>query len=428
MSPPPGKRDAGKRHRAMPRSVDPNDLLSTSPGHLFQLFRNDVVRTRSQLVRASGLSRFTVALRVEALLRAGYLHAAGVDESTGGRRANLLVPNYEPRTILAADFGATHGRLAVLDATGAVLAESAFESRIDTGPAAVLGRAAVGLGTMLADTGRDPESVCGIGMGFPGPVDVTEARLVQPPIMPGWHDYPIREFMAKHFAAPVFVGNDANLMALGESRLHYPGAGSLVFVKVATGIGAGVVLGDRIWDGVDGGAGDIGHVKVPAAAGVRCSCGAEGCLAAVASGAAVARKLAGEGWPAATSRDVVSLVQDGIPDAVATTRAAGELLGEVLSTVVSLLNPEVLVIGGDMALTHEHFVLGLKEILYRRTPALTTRSLVVARSRLGDQAGVAGISALVTDEVFSARAVDAAIAALPQHVDPPAEEEVPVDA
>jgi predicted NBD/HSP70 family sugar kinase len=132
----------------------------------------------------------------------------------------------------------------------------------------------------------------------------------------------------------------------------------------------------------------------------------------VASGAAVARQLAEQGWDAVTSRDVVRMVQDGNPDAVSAARQAGQLLGEVLATAVSLLNPSVLILGGDMALTHEHFLLGLRETLYQRTQPLATRSLTVARSRLGDQASVQGIAAMVHDEVFSPTSIDAVIGRL----------------
>jgi predicted NBD/HSP70 family sugar kinase len=390
-----------------PRRERPSSLMSTSSGHLLQLFRTGTVSTRRELIQHTGLSRFTVTQRVESLLAGGFIREEGVGSTRAGRPPSLLRPNFAPRTILAADLGATHGRLAVLDGTGTVLSETALESRIDTGPAAVLGRVCSALATMLVDAERAPESICGIGIGVPGPVDPVSARLVQPPIMPGWHDYPIRDLVAKHFSAPVLLENDANLMALGEARQHYPGSRALLFVKVATGIGAGLVLGQHIFGGVDGGAGDIGHVKVTGAAGQRCNCGATGCLASVASGWALARQLTAQGWSAATSRDVVRMVQDGNPDAVAATRAAGRLLGEVLTTAVSLVNPSELILGGDMVLTHEHFLLGLKETLYERTQPLATRSLTVARSRLGDQAATTGIVAMVRDDVFSAEKVDA---------------------
>ncbi|HEU5416897.1 MAG TPA: ROK family protein [Streptosporangiaceae bacterium] len=388
----------------------PDPLLTTSAGHIFQLFRQGRVRTRRELMLLTGLSRSTVMQRVGALLTAGYLREGGTEASTGGRPPTALTPNDAAKTILAADLGATHGRLAVLDGAGQTLADKTIESRIATGPDAVLEFVCSALASLLEDSGRDPAQVCGVGVGLPGPVDGIAGRPVQPPIMPGWDDYPVREAVGRHFRAPVFVENDANLMALGEAALCYPDIHSLLFVKVATGIGAGLVIGGRVYNGVDGGAGDIGHVRVPAAEEHRCSCGADGCLAAVASGAAIARELKDRGWPTETSRDVVRLVQEGNGDAVKATRQSGRLLGKVLATAVSLLNPGALILGGDMAFTHEHFLAGLRESLYQRTQPLATRSLHISTSRLGDHAGVAGAAVMVRETVFSATAIDRALA------------------
>ncbi|HEX8094446.1 ROK family transcriptional regulator [Jatrophihabitans sp.] len=394
-------------------SGDGPAALSNSAGEVFQLFRAGIVRTRRELIQYSGLARSTVTGRVDALIEAGLLREAGENLSTGGRPPKILVPNLEAKTILAADLGATHGRIAVLDGAGTIIVETALESRIQSGPAAVLARLVRQWQKLLRRSGRELSSLCGIGLGLPGPVDAETGRLVQPPIMPGWHDHPIREYLGRHFDVPAFVENDANLMALGESQLVHPTLPSLLLVKVATGIGAGLILDGRIYSGAAGGAGDIGHVKVPAAAGLRCSCGAEGCLAAVSSGAALVRQLAAAGRAVSTSRDVVQLVQQGDPEAVALTRRAGQILGEVIATAVSLFNPSALILGGDLSLTDDHFLSGLREVLYQRTQPLAIRHLLVSTSKLGDEAGIAGAAALVRQEVFSAAAVDRALSRSP---------------
>jgi predicted NBD/HSP70 family sugar kinase len=296
----------------------------------------------------------------------------------------------------------------VLDGAATPLAERAIETKIDSGPEKVLDRACTILLELLEESKRKADTVCGIAIGIPGPVNSATFRPVQPPIMPGWHDFPIGEAVQSRIPAPVLVENDANIRALAESQLNHPDTACLLYVKVATGIGAGLVINGQIYDGVDGGAGDIGHIKVPAAAGHRCNCGAEGCLAAVASGSAIAGRLA-ERHGARSSRDVVRLVQNGVPDAVSATRDAGRLVGGVLSTAVSLLNPGVLVLGGDMAQTNEHFMLGLREVLYQQTQPLATRSLVIAASQLGDRAGILGGAILVRDHVFSPVSVNRAI-------------------
>jgi predicted NBD/HSP70 family sugar kinase len=388
------------------------ELTSTSAGHLFALLRDGLVQTRRQLAEATGLSRVTVTQRVDALIAGGYLREESDALSTGGRPPRRLVSDLASKTILAAALGATHGQVAVLDGSGATLAERAIESNIRSGPPAVLGRLAGQWKRLLVRAGRDARSVCGVGLGVPGPVNVDTGRLVRPPIMPGWDGFPIRDHLGAQFHAPVFVDNDANLMAIGESRLVYPHLPSLLYVKVGTGIGAGLVLNGRPFRGIDGGAGDIGHVKVPAADGLRCSCGLTGCLAAVASGWALARRLHEAGFADVhESRDVVELAHHGEPEAVAAVREAGLLLGEVLATAISLLNPSALVIGGDMASTHEHFLGAVREVLYQRTQPLALAHLQVSASQLGDLAGIAGAGELVRSEIFAPTAIDAALAA-----------------
>ncbi len=160
---------------------------------------------------------------------------------------------------------------------------------------------------------------------------------------------------------PVLVDNDANLMAYGEQRTGYPDCSAFVLVKVSTGIGAGVVVDGSVFRGIDGGAGDIGHIRVPEGAEALCRCGSYGCLAAVASGGAVARRLAETGVPAASGSDVRDLLASGHPEAVGLAREAGRRVGDVLATVVTLLNPGVLMIAGDLAGTP--FLTGVRELL-----------------------------------------------------------------
>ncbi len=246
------------------------------------------------------------------------------------------------------------------------------------------------------------QEVCGIGLAVPGPVDSDTGRVVQPPIMPGWDGFDIRGRLGRAFAeharsgaeVPVLVDNDANLMAYGEQRTGHPDCSAFVLVKVSTGIGAGVVDG-RIYRGIDGGAGDIGHIRVPAGAEALCRCGSYGCLAAVASGGAVARRLAEAGVPAASGSDVRDLLTAGHPEAAALAREAGRRVGDVLATVVTLLNPGVLMIAGDLAGTP--FLTGLRELLYQRALPRSTAHLDVVTSRLGERAGLVGAGALVVD-------------------------------
>jgi len=401
-----------------------------SAGELLELVRSGRATTRGALQQATGLSRATVGQRLDRLFRAGWLRegAGGpVDSPLGGRPSITLEFDDAHAVVLAADLDTRHGRAALLTLTGEILAEHTGVLVIDEGPEVVLGELGRWFAELLETAGRPADAVCGIGLAVPGPVDTDTGRVVQPPIMPGWDGYDIRGRLGRAFAehaglrtgmdaegagsgtgVPVLVDNDANLMAYGEQRTGYPDCSAFALVKVSTGIGAGMVVGGSIYRGVDGGAGDIGHIRVGADA--LCRCGSYGCLAAVASGGAVARRLADSGVPAASGSDVRDLLTAGHPEAMALAREAGRQVGDVLATVVTLLNPGVLMIAGDLAGTP--FLTGVRELLYQRALPRSTAHLDVVTSRLGERAGLVGAGALVVEYLYAPERAEERLAAL----------------
>lgn len=392
-----------------------------SAGDLLELVRSGRATTRGALQQATGLSRATVGQRLDRLFRAGWLRegAGGpVDSPLGGRPSITLEFDDAHAVVLAADLDTRHGRAAVVSLTGEIQAEHHGTLRIEDGPDAVLGELGGWFAELLEKAGRPAGSVCGIGLAVPGPVDSETGKVVQPPIMPGWDDYDIRGRLGRAFAehagggpgagVPVLVDNDANLMAYGEQRTGYPDCSAFALVKVSTGIGAGMVVGGSIYRGVDGGAGDIGHIRVGADA--LCRCGSYGCLAAVASGGAVARRLVESGVPASSGSDVRDLLAAGHPEAMALAREAGRQVGDVLATVVTLLNPGVLMIAGDLAGTP--FLTGVRELLYQRALPRSTAHLDVVTSRLGERAGLVGAGALVVEYLYAPERAEERLAAL----------------
>ncbi|MEO3777986.1 ROK family protein [Micromonospora sp. B11E3] len=394
----------------MPTRARPAGSQS-SAGHLLWLVRTGRARTRAELQGYTGLSRSTVTQRIDALRAAGYLRAAGVEGSTGGRPAELLELDTGHGVVLVADLGANHARAAVVDLNGRLLAEEHEPIKIGVGPEAVLAWVDAAFSRLLDTAGWQPVQVRGIGVGVPGPADFEAGLVAQPPIMPGWDRYPIAERLRDTWKRPVYVDNDANLMALGEQTTHYPDCPSLVLVKVATGIGAGVVVDGHVYRGIDGGAGDIGHIRLHDHPQARCQCGLYGCLAAVASGLAIAQRLTAGGTPTSSGAQLVERIRSGHAEAVHLARTAGKLVGEVLATVVCLLNPGVLIIAGDLA--DLHFVAGVREVLYQSALPRATRRLEVTTSRLGARAAVTGAHAMVIEQVYAPEVVDAALAAGP---------------
>ncbi len=370
-----------------------------SPGHLLGLVRDQAGATRAELAHTTGLARSTIAHRVETLLDAGYLIELGEAPSTGGRRPALLDLNADAGIVLVADLGATHSRLAACDLRGVALIEHTDDIDIDLGPHQVLDWATEHVSGFLRELDRESHDVLGIGIGVPGPVDFEAGRAIHPPIMPGWHDYPIRERFENEFGVPTLVDNDVNIMALGEHWVMDLPADDFVFVKVGTGIGAGIMTNGHLHRGHHGAAGDLGHVQVGPAS-VTCRCGNSGCLEAAAGGAAIAAALRELGIRAAHSRDVVRLVREGNPEAIGLVRQAGRLIGEALTFTVNLLNPAVIMIGGDLADAGRQLLAGIREVVYQRSTALATHDLTLTTATLGDRAGTVGAAALIIEHVL----------------------------
>ena len=380
-------------------------------GDLFQLLRDGRARTRAELALTTGLARSTVASRIDALIASGLVGAAGEANSSGGRPPSRFAFNPAARAVLAVDVGATHVIVAVTDLGGHVLAEQRLAQDVADGPEPVMGRVVKEGLTLLEQAGRGLPDLAGVGIGLPGPVEHATGKPVKPPIMPGWDGFDVVRYVQRSLPVPVLVDNDVNIMALGERTAHWPEHENFLFIKVATGIGSGIISNGELQRGANGTAGDLGHVRVPRGDDVLCRCGNYGCLEALASGPALAAELTRQGVPASKGSDVLRLVGAGDIQAVQALRQAGRDVGDVLATVVNLLNPSVIVLGGSLGQAGEHLMAGVREVVYRRSLPLATSHLRIALSMAGDQAAILGASQLVTQYVLSPAAIEATLQA-----------------
>ena len=377
-----------------------------SAGHVLALIRSGEAVTRNELIAATGMSRSTILQRVSVLLASDLVREGGSGRSRGGRPPASLSFNDRAGVVVAADLGASHGRVAVTDLAGRPLAESNEQIAIASGPEAVLGWLRATVSRLLAEAGARPGELLAAGVGLPGPVDVAAGRAVNPPIMPGWSGYPVADAFSEALGAPALVDNDVNVMALGEHRARSGESDPLAFVKVATGIGAGIVIDGTVYRGLHGAAGDIGHIRAPVASDERCTCGGHGCIAVLASGPAIARRLTALGVAASSTSDVVRLVRAGEQQAFDEVRNAGRLLGEVLAGMVSLLAPRVIVIGGELSAAREPLLAGIREVVYRRSLPLATGDLQILPSVLEARAGVVGAATMAIEHVVSPAGVE----------------------
>nr|WP_298885592.1 ROK family transcriptional regulator [uncultured Serinicoccus sp.] len=375
---------------------------------VFELLRDGRPRTRAQLAEETGMARSTVAARVDVLLRMGLVAPVGGGRSTGGRPPALIAMNPAARVVAGVDVGATHAVAALTDLGGTVLGERRAALDVADGPDVVLGWVTGAIGELLAETRRPATDLAAVGIGLPGPVQHSSGRPINPPIMPGWDRYDVPAHLQRTYPVPVLVDNDVNIMALGEQGTFLPDVADLIFVKVATGIGAGIISGSRLQRGAQGTAGDLGHVRVSSGDGVICRCGNEGCLEAIAAGPALAEALAAGGLAVDSTAGVVELVRAGDKAAVQEVRRAGRDIGEVLATMVNLMNPSAVVIGGRLSEAGEHLLAGIREIVYQRSLPLATEHLRIVASKAGAQAGVLGAATMAVEHVLSPEAIEAA--------------------
>ncbi|MFI6830538.1 ROK family protein [Kribbella sp. NPDC050241] len=374
-----------------------SDLGTAGTGAVLRLLLDGQPRTRAELIDLSGLARSTVTGRIEELLAAGLVVPSGEAASTGGRPPARFRFNPAARLILAADVGATHLSVALTDLTGEILDRSTTPLNIAEGPEVVLTAIAQTGRSLLKAARRSVKDLAGTGVGLPGPVEHSTGRPNHPPIMPGWDSYDVVGRLEHELKAPVLVDNDVNIMALGEHATEYADVEHLLFVKVATGIGAGVISGGRLHRGAQGAAGDIGHIQAPGRSEL-CRCGNTGCLEAVASAAAIAAQLNVGG-----SHDIVDLVRAGNTAATAAVRQAGREIGSVLAAAVSLLNPSVIVIGGSLSQAGDSLLAGIREAIYARSLPLATTDLHVVTSQSGQDAALRGAATLVLQHQLTAQ-------------------------
>lgn len=382
-------------------------------GDLLELVRTGRAATRGDLQRVTGLSRTAVAARVAALVEAGLLQHGDELASTGGRPPGALVFNADAGVVLAVAVGRSRSQLAVCDLEGRELAGDTRDHEVGVGAETLMPQIVQRLQAMLEGLPGVPGPVIGIGMSLPGVVDAVRGVSIDSPVMGGWDGVPLAPYFRDVAQAPVLLANDADVLARAELFGGSPFRDMLV-VKASTGLGMGVVADGRVLTGHLGAAGEIGHTRTEAN-DLPCRCGSSGCLETIAGGWALVTAFNDSGREAGHIRDLVGFALAGDAVARKLLRESGRRLGEVLAVAINLLNPEAVVIGGDMGQAFEVYAAGVRESVYARSTALATRDLQFLPSGQGDSSGLVGCAALAIGHVLAPGAVDARLA-LPAEV------------
>ena len=389
------------------------DQLSTAEMEVLQTVFWSAASSRHGLANRLSYSKSKANGLIAGLIEQGLVEEAGLQVSSGGRRPEALQLAGSLGVVLGADLGATSMDIAVMRPDLSVIARHAEEADVRAGPGVVLARVRAVMRKLLADHGISHRQVIAIGMGVPGPVDFGSGQLVNPPLMPEWDSFSIRDYLREAFEAPVFVDNDVNIMALGELWRLQRSLQNFLVIKVGTGIGCGIVCHGEVYRGANGSAGDVGHICVDQA-GPRCHCGNLGCVEAMAAAPAIARMgeeavASGESASMAevlrqngrlTAVDVGQASRNGDAAANAIIQRAGSLIGQMLASVVNFFNPSHVFIGGGVTQIGPLFLASVRQSMYHRSLALSTRHLEIQYTPLGGQAGVTGTGVLAMQEAL----------------------------
>jgi predicted NBD/HSP70 family sugar kinase len=352
------------------------DARSRRTQHVvYEAVRRGGAATRGDVQRITGLSRSTVADIVAALLSSGCLIEQRPPGPcvARGRPSAVLVAVERTGYVGAVDIGHAHVAVALADTAGDIVAERRFDLDVDRYPDAAFTAVTGLLNDCCSELGVAVGGLLAVAAGVPGPIGAATDAIRSSTILPGWTDVHPAQELGRRLGRPVLLGNDADLGARGELRF---GAGrglrDIIYVKASHGIGAGLVLDGRSYRGAGGIAGEIGHTRVPGAKG-RCRCGARGCLETLASIDVVSAQLAA-----------------GTQDARAVLEQAGRALGMVLAGVCNCLNPQAVLLGGELGAAGPPVITGVRAALDEYAMPASARAVEVHPAQLGRRAELLG--------------------------------------
>lgn len=361
--------------------------------------------TQAEIARTTGLSAATVSNIVRELKEAGTVEVTPT--SSGGRRARAVSLSAEAGIVVGVDFGHSHLRVAVGNLAHTVLAEDAEPIDVDASADQGFDRAERLVRRLVAESGISPGKVIGIGLGVPGPIDIETGVLGSTAILPGWAGTNPRDELAARLGVPVYVDNDANLGALGEQVWGAGrGARDLAYIKVASGVGAGLVINGQIYRGPGGTAGEIGHITLDESGPV-CRCGNRGCLETFTAARYVLPLLHSSHGTDLTMARVVRLAAGGDPGCRRVIADIGRHIGSGVASLCNLLNPSRVVLGGDLAEAGDLVLDPVRDSVARYAIPSAARRLTVLPGELDSRAEVLGALALVLDEMGDSSLVDA---------------------
>jgi len=309
---------------------------------------------------------------------------------------------------IGVDIGGTNIKIALVDTKGSIIYSNTTPTRAEMGYEYTIGNIKQAIIDLAKETKIDISTIEAIGFGFPGQIDYKNGIVRMLPNIPGWVDVPVAKIMEEEFKVPTRLDNDVRCAALGELNFGAgKGCENLVCITVGTGIGSGIILNGKLIRGASNAAGEIGHIKLTLHDGPLCGCGDFGCFEAYASGPAIvamAREYIAGGKSskykemATEELSPYIVAQAALQGDVVAKRIytkMGETIGIGLSSVVNLLNPEKIIIGGGVAEAGDILLEPIRKTIAKRAMPIQAAAVEVVPAQLGNSAGVIGASLLI---------------------------------
>jgi glucokinase-like ROK family protein len=337
---------------------------------IFRIIKEIGPLSRTEIVKQTGLSKSTVSVHTKKLLEMGNRQLLKFAKNNG--------------YIIAIDLGATGLNVALCNLDAEIIEMKVSDILVNSGPKKVMNKIDQLIKELLESNNLQQKKIFGIGMGVPGPVEFSKGLPVSPPIMPGWHLSSLKQILQEKYKCPVFIDNDVNVMAVGEKHAGLAqDVSNFIFIKIGTGIGAGIICEDKLYRGSKGCAGDIGHIGIEGEEEL-CPCGNRGCLEIVAAGPAIAKKAKAAAKNREseillktlnkkgdlTAKDVGEAVRRNDLAAINIVKNSGQKIGQVASRLVNFYNPSLIIIGGGVAKIGNHLISAIKEEVLRRSTSL----------------------------------------------------------
>lgn len=401
------------------KTADKRLIREINKSTILKIIREKGPISRADIAKLIGLNPATVTNNVNLLLESGIVVEKGSGDSSGGRKPILLELDACASYVIGVDMGMSKVVTAIINLKGEIIKRvyTFFDNHIEAD--SVISAMKKSIYKIIEEAKIKVESIIGIGMGVHGIVDPEKGVSVFAPGF-NWRNVNIRNIMEDEFKMPVFIDNDARVMALGEKWFGAArDVDNFALINVGSGIGSGIMIKGELYNGTCSGAGEIGHISI-VDNGPKCNCGNYGCLEVMASGPALAKRvisrinmgedtiiadLIHDDLSKVTGEVIYEAAKLGDRLALEALSETGRYIGYAISNLINILNPEMIVVGGGVAMAGEYVFKSLLDVAEKKSMDHLFEKVRIVPAALNENCGVIGAATLVLKDLFNSQRI-----------------------